>query len=145
MNKSSRPVSPAGHEGGTPPPFALTEFLERCMGNVEIATLLLGKFEKQLTTDVVAIQECLAARDTEQIARTAHALKGAAGAVAAATLLDLASEIESLSRSGQLDAIAGELSSLTSEVARCLDYLPAARAGLAAKAAGESTDPGTPQ
>jgi len=144
MNKPSQPVTPVGRDSITPPPFVLTELLDRCMGNAAIATLLLDKFEQQLSADVRGIHECLATRDAEQMARTAHALKGAAGALAAATLRDLAAEIETLSRANQLDSIAQEFTLLRSEVERCVAYLPAARAGLASSAAGTSIDSGGP-
>ncbi len=144
MNKPPQPLTPLDSECPPPPPFVLTELLERCMGNAAIATLLLDKFEQQLSADVRAIQERLAVRDAEQIGRTAHALKGAAGALAAATLRDLAAEIETLSRANQLDSIAQEFTSLRSEVERCVAYLPAARAALASNTAGTSNDPGAP-
>jgi len=108
-------------------PLSLTELSERCMGSAAVATLVLDKFEEQLTADVETIQECLAAGDVEQIARVAHALKGAAGAVAASTLRDLAAEIERLARKEEIESITRELASLRSEVDRCLAYLPAAR------------------
>ena len=119
---------------GPPLPLAVDELSERCMGNAVVATLLLDKFEKQLHGDIREIEQRLAARDAGQIARTAHALKGAAGAVAAPLLRDLAAEVETLARAENLESIARKLSSLRTEVERCLGHLPVARGVLATAA-----------
>ena len=120
-------------------PFALAELSERCMDNAAVAALLLDKFETQLNADIREIEQRLVTGDTGQIARTAHALKGAAGAVAAAALEGLAAEIEIMARSDQLDSIARELSALRVEVERCLAYLPVARGLLKSGTSGGLT------
>lgn len=127
---SDAPHSNNTQDAASAPPFVLAELSERCMGNAAVAALLLGKFEDQLAADIPTIEERLAARDAAQIASTAHALKGAAGAVAAVALRDLAATVETLARQDQLDAIAHELSALRAEAERCLGYLPAARGAL---------------
>ncbi len=109
------------------PPLVLAELSERCMGNTAIATLLLVKFEAQLRSDLLVIEQRAAAGDAAEVGRTAHALKGAAGAVAASALRTLAGEVESQARQEHLDAVTGTLSALRAEVERCLAYLPAAR------------------
>lgn len=131
MTQNPDPISP----GAAHPPLALPEFIGRCMGNAAVATLVLDKFECQLRSDVRQIQEQLAARDAVQIARTAHTLKGSAGATSAAALQVLAASIEAMAREGRLDSIAGELAELRSEVDRCLGYLPIARTMLNGAAA----------
>ena len=113
--------------GDSPPPLEVAELSERCMGNTAIATLLLDKFEKQLAHDIPEIERHLAAGDAAEIARTIHALRGAAGAVAASVLRDLAGRLEVLAQQEQLAAIAQELSVLREEAERCLDYMPVAR------------------
>lgn len=122
--------------GGSAPPFAMPELLDRCMGNAAIAVLILDKFEKQLHSDIVQIQQQVSAGDSAELARTAHALKGAAGAVAAAALHDLAAELETSARQNRLDAIAPGLAFLRAEVDRCLSHIPIAREALAVTPAG---------
>lgn len=112
------------------PPLSVVELSEHCMGNAAVALLVLDKFEKQLATDIRELEDRLASQDTAQLARTAHALKGAAGAVAATILRELASRVEDLARQRQTESIAGALSVLHTEAERCLGYLPAARAAL---------------
>ena len=113
-----------------PPPFVLAELSDRCMGSAAVATLVLDKLEKQLVDDIREIERLVGVRDSEQIGRTAHALKGAAGAAAAPALRDLAAKIETLARQDRLGAIAEEMPALHAEVMRCLACLPAAREGL---------------
>ncbi len=113
-----------------PPPFALPELLERCMGSTDVAALVLDKFEIQLREDVGAIASLITAHDAVQIARKAHALKGAAGSVAAQTLRVLAAQVESSAKQDRLDAIAGDFAALRSEIERCLTHLPGARHAL---------------
>ncbi len=130
MNQSHDHDSPVTKASTNQPPLLLGDLFERCMGNAAIATFVLDKFEKQLTTDIRDIEERLVARDAGHIARTAHALKGAAGATAATVLQNLAARIEGLARDEQLEPIAKELSGLRAEVERCLGYLPTARGAL---------------
>jgi HPt (histidine-containing phosphotransfer) domain-containing protein len=107
------------------------------MGDAAIAILLLDKFEKQLHTDILEIERQVAAGSAGEIARTAHSLKGAAGALASQPLRDCAARLEALARDNHLDSIARELSSLRAEVDRYLAYLPTTREEL------KHTTPGT--
>lgn len=116
-----------GGPKAAPLPLSVRELFDRCMGNAAVATLMLEKFEKQIRSDVRDLAERLEAQDAAKIAHTAHALKGAAGAVAAAHLRERAAEIERLAREDQLAAIGQELVALRSEIEHCLAYLPSAR------------------
>src|SRR5437870_639161 len=132
MHTKPGSTNPAGNEPAPtrPPPLSLHELTDRCMGDAALASLVLEKFEAQLNADLREIQQRLADGDAAQIARTAHALKGAAGAAAAPVLRDIAARVEMLAREVGLTGIAEELSSLRAEVDRCLEYLPRARATL---------------
>lgn len=111
----------------TQEPINVDELLERCMGNAQIALLLLDKFEAQLASDLSALTSQLGAGDTQQLARTAHALKGAAAAIAAGAVRDAAAEIDRLARTGEPQAIEGELGGLRQAAQRCVEELPALR------------------
>ncbi len=116
----------------TAAPLDTQELLQRCMKSVAIAGSLLEKFETQLRADLVTIGRQLAAGDTGEIARTAHGLKGAAGALAAAGVRECAARIELLAREPNLAPLAEEFDRLRAETERCLAYIPKARAVLAA-------------
>lgn len=114
-------------ENATNPPLHVPELSGRCMGNAQIASMLLDKFEKQLNADVGVMQGLLAAGDCAQLAKTVHALKGAAGAVAAPGVHAVAAELEGLARAQRLEEAAASLKQLRAEVERCLAYMPKAR------------------
>lgn len=123
-------------------PLELDEFSERCMGNAAIATMLLEKFEVQLHGDLDQLAQGLAAGDGEQLASTAHGLKGAAAALAASSIRALAAEIEALARNGSLDAIATELETLQAEADRCIAYMPTAKSAFSDGAAPTASGKG---
>lgn len=108
-------------------PFDMKALLERCMGNAKIATLVLEKLAQQLPDDLEHLSVSTAQADCEQTAKIAHALKGAAGTVAAATLRQFASDIETYGREQQIDKAKECLADLKREVERCLKFVPAAK------------------
>jgi HPt (histidine-containing phosphotransfer) domain-containing protein len=110
-------------------PIVVAELSERCMGNALIAAMVLEKFEAQLRSDVPELEQRLRDGRADQFARIAHALK-AAGAAAAKAVYGLAARVEQTARESRLGSIATELDALKGEIARCLAYLPEARAAL---------------
>ena len=112
-------------------PLILEEFSERCMGDPAIAMVLLEKFEAQLHRDLEEMEQGLASGDGDRIACTAHALKGAAAAVAATAIRRVAAEVETLARDNRLDQLATALPALRSEIDRCVAYIPSARSAFA--------------
>lgn len=141
MNQYQHPGSPSSDPDIASPPLALAEFLDRCMGNTAVATIVLDKFETQLRSDIRDIEDGVGTHHAERIVRTAHALKGSAGAAAAADLQRLASSVEAHARRNGADAILQELSALRAEVERCLGYVPAAREALRSGHACTSAQP----
>lgn len=117
-------MAPGGLRFGGP------EFVERCMGNTSIALTILEKFETQLRDNAREMSDQLERKDAVNLARTAHALKGAAGAVAASALMTLAGELEMLARQDQLDASLQAFSRLKAELDSCVECLPAIRSSI---------------
>jgi HPt (histidine-containing phosphotransfer) domain-containing protein len=111
-------------------PLAVPELRDRCMGSADIAVLILRKLEEQLTRDVPELENSLRLRDVAAIARTAHAMKGAAGAAAAPLLRELAATVELLARNQSLDPMIDAMNDLKTEIDRCMAFLPRARAEL---------------
>ena len=112
------------------PPIDTPKLLENCMGNVALVGMLFDKFEKQARENLIQITGQLAADDADQVAKTSHALKGAAGALAAQALQEVASRIEHAARAGALDIVSTSIAKLQAVVDRCLAYLPTARTSL---------------
>lgn len=129
---------PISHSASNrPAPLLVSELRERCMDSVDIATLLLQKFEDQIRRDLPDIEKSLVAHDASAMARTAHALKGAAGAVAAPAIREAAAKIELLAKQNSLETMIEAIDSLRAEVERCIAFLPEARQAL------HRTGPGT--
>jgi len=116
-------------------PFDTKVLLERCMGNEKIAHLVLDKLAAQLPGDVEKLTESTAAGDCVRTAQVAHALKGAAGTVAASSLREFAAQIEKFGRDNQIEKTKECLAELTREVERCLNFVPNAKAALSRPAA----------
>lgn len=119
---------PTSTPANTGAPLDPPSLLANCMGNASLVAMLLDKFEKQAREDTVRIEHAIAAGDAGQVARHAHALKGAAGALTAGDIHRTAAAIELAARQSQLDAAEQLLIDLRSDVERCLAYLPTARA-----------------
>jgi signal transduction histidine kinase/CheY-like chemotaxis protein/HPt (histidine-containing phosphotransfer) domain-containing protein len=119
---------PAPRATGSLPPIVVDTLLERCMNSLTTINAVLAKFEVQAKRDVEQIQRSIADQDAAATARTAHALKGAAGIVAAERLSNIASELERMCRAQQLDAVSQQLAELCEETRRCVEYLPQTRA-----------------
>jgi len=114
-------------------PLDCAAICERCMGNTTLVQMLLDRFEKQAIDDVATLTRLLGEGGPAVAARigdTAHALKGAAGAIAVAGVHSAAADIERAARCGSLDSLPALLQALRGEVVRCLEALPAVRASL---------------
>jgi len=129
MNVHSAVNHPDSH-GHTQRPLAVEVLADRCMGDISIASLLLDKFQRQLTLDVPDIERSLSDGGAAAVARTAHGLKGAAGAVAAEGVLAIAATIESLAQENRLVEVIAHMAVLRTEVERCMAFLPQARVEL---------------
>jgi HPt (histidine-containing phosphotransfer) domain-containing protein len=120
------------------PPLAVKELSARCMDNTALACLLLEKFETQARADLFEIAELAITRDLAGVAQRAHALKGAAGAVAAAGVRDAAANLEGSARANQLEVLSREVATLQAQIEKCLGFLPKARTELAATGSSEA-------
>jgi len=127
---SSRTASRESHEQpedipvAAPPaaPFDASELAERCMGDIDFAQRLLQTFERTGPERVEAILSQSTAGDAAAVGEAAHALKGAAGIVAAKAVHKLASEVEQAGKAGNLDEVLDTIATLQAEVDRCLGY-----------------------
>ncbi|WP_428937599.1 Hpt domain-containing protein [Fontivita pretiosa] len=134
MNDPGRPCDHELRHDTAEAPLDVDRLLQQCVGSAAIVLRVLDRFAVQLNADREAIRAAVSAADAAAVARTAHSLKGAAGAVAADRLHAVAALLETHARSGELQAVARELDALIAEIERCAAYLPAARR--AASAAG---------
>jgi PAS domain S-box-containing protein len=132
---AAAPVAPAT-EGPLPiesavPPIDGAKLNETLVGDIELIAMLVEKFEQTLSAEWEKIQTGLEAGDLEQIARSAHTLKGTAAYMAAGPIADAAAAVEHCQKVADDESLREQLSGLRQEIDRCLDFLPQFREQLA--------------
>ena len=111
--------SPAPTEASTAESvFDLAELLNRCAGDQAFARKLLGRFQTRLPEERRKLTDAVAARTPDAV-RLAHTIKGTAGNLAAATLHELAGELEILTRESRWEDTAPLLKQIDEEIERC--------------------------
>ena len=93
----------------------------RCMGNAELMQQVLKMFTEQIPAEMQTIEKALELRNTEQIARVAHRVKGTSASVSAAGLMRAAAEIEDVSRAGRVGDLPAGIERLHDEWEKYLD------------------------
>ena len=111
------------------PWFDRDGLLERCLHDCDLANELLDLFANCATSQLAAIDLAIAQRDRAAIVSIAHALKGVAGNLSAATLLRVTSRIDRVYRdtSCHAESLLRDALSLKGELERCLNDLPRLR------------------
>jgi Amt family ammonium transporter len=122
------------------PAILVDTLIERCMNDMATIDVVIKKFETQARRDVSQIQHGIEQQDLRTASRSAHALKGAAGILAADRVARIAAELERLGRQeqAQADEMQQQLAQLQQEVQRCIDYLPRLRSLAAERLSTES-------
>jgi HPt (histidine-containing phosphotransfer) domain-containing protein len=90
----------------------------RCLGNLELVERVLGKFNKQLDLDLVALERAIQAHDATEAAQVAHRIKGTAGSVSARNLHENASRTEQRALDMQLAELPRDLERMRSDRAK---------------------------
>ena len=108
----------------TEPSFSVPdELLARCVGRLDLVKRVVGTFVEQLAMDIPNLAKEISEGNSEQAAKLAHRIKGASANVAAEQLRINASELEELTRDGDLNAATEKVKSLD---ANWQDYLKVA-------------------
>jgi HPt (histidine-containing phosphotransfer) domain-containing protein len=115
--------------------------LKRCLGKAELADKLLAKLHARLGTDLNEIKAAVDAGDSEQLARCAHRLKGAAANLSAESLRAVSADLEALGRSGDIATARDTLARLKYEGRRFLqETLPLVAAAASERGALATTE-----
>jgi CheY-like chemotaxis protein/HPt (histidine-containing phosphotransfer) domain-containing protein len=118
--------------------------LKRCLGKAELADKLLVKLHARLGTDLFEIKAAIDAGDSEQLARCAHRLKGAAANLSAEPLRAVSADLEALGRSGDIAAAIDAIARLKYEGRRFLqETLPLVTAASPERGAVAASEPVT--
>ena len=84
-------------------PFDYDEMLTRCVGKVELLERAMTRFRGDLVSDLEQLSTACDAKDADQIARTAHRIKGASANVSAHQLSTAAAVLEASARKHELN------------------------------------------
>ncbi len=109
--------SPAKH----PPDELLNveELRNRCMGNIQLVERVLKKFQQRIPEQLAELEKAQELNDTELIARIVHCIKGTSANVSANGLVQIATEIEDLIRTGHMSGIPVRIEQLRNEWESC--------------------------
>ncbi len=83
--------------------FDRAGFLDRLMGDEELANEIISDFLEDVPNKLIALQEAIDKVDAPSLQRQAHTLKGASANVGALALQEIASQIEIAGESANLD------------------------------------------
>jgi Amt family ammonium transporter len=104
-------------------PVDMAAFLERCLGNPQVAFRVLDVFSIQAKEELARLQRALADGDLEQLARLAHSLKGSASNISADNVRNAARELEKFAVAGETEPLAAKLGELKTELDRCISFI----------------------
>jgi len=99
------------------PAFREDELMERCLGDVGIARMIIAAFLDDIPGQLAALKSSLAAGEPSKAELYAHKIKGAAGNVSAVSLADVAGRIEAAGRGGDLAGMSALIDELESAFA----------------------------
>ena len=104
-------------------PVNLDRLSEIAMGDPDLESELIVTFLADTSQRISEMAELIALGDASSLVRTAHAIKGSAGNMGAATLQEIAHQLELISKSGGGDGILPAYDSLKAEADRVKEYL----------------------
>jgi two-component system, sensor histidine kinase and response regulator len=106
-----------------PAAFNRTELIDRLGGDVDLLADVVQLFLDDCPKRLAAISAAVEQRDAEAIRTSAHALKGAAGTIAAAAVFEAAQTLERIGAEKRLDAAEAARRVLAREAANLMDTL----------------------
>jgi len=123
MAENEKPISSST-------PINTADVLKRCRQNPRIVVKLLESFGREAPRSLEQLSQAIVSGDLDQVAHSAHSLKGAAANVSAEALADLARELEEKTKNQDLEGAAAYVDLLQVELNRCIEFLPVALNGL---------------
>lgn len=127
VDSPSHALPPTIQDSNNGTPIDVEVLMQRCMNDATFALSILDQFESSASQYMDQIMHSTASDDAQQVSMEAHALKGAAGMLAAEALRQVAFEIEQSGKAGEIGQIRQMIDDLEKELRRCLDYIPTAR------------------
>jgi cyclic di-GMP phosphodiesterase len=104
-------------------PIDMAGIVKRCGGDPAFAAAVAERFRTQAPSELVKIEQGLAATDKEGISRAAHTLKSMSAYMGADSAVELARQVESLGHANRLAEVAPLLASLRIEIERAVAWV----------------------
>jgi Amt family ammonium transporter len=102
-----------------PHPIDYDSLLARCLNDATLLAQVATKFRDRSRLTWEQIQRAALAGDAQETARLAHAIKGSAANLSAVRLSNVAAQIETLGKAGDLSTVQTAIQQLGDELARC--------------------------
>jgi HPt (histidine-containing phosphotransfer) domain-containing protein len=103
-------------------PFDRQELAERCLGDADLLSKVLSRFEDGFQEDYQQMVTAAFDGDSQLVAQLAHRLKGSAANAAAKRICLVAGKIEQWGRARQLEDVPAALQELQNEWRLFVDY-----------------------
>jgi HPt (histidine-containing phosphotransfer) domain-containing protein len=101
------------------------------MNDAQFLSETLDCFVTETPKYIRELERTLAEEDLQSATRAVHSIKGAAGTITADRLRTVAAELEALGKEGQLNALAGRVHELKTELDTCIQYVNEVKEDLA--------------
>ncbi len=105
-------------------PVDMDDLLSRCLGRMSIAERILHRFQTALDDEIGKLQVALDREDLSEIGQIAHRIKGAALAVSAYDVSEVASQMEKQATESQLPQLISSFSLLHESRRLFHEFLP---------------------
>ncbi len=109
-------------------PIDVPALTVQCLDNLGFGLTLLEEFAKTAHDRVAALATQVAQGNLDEVAATAHALKGVVAMLAMHSLVEIFVNMESAVRDRDLASLQSLVPKLRDETQRALDYIPTVRA-----------------
>lgn len=105
-------------------PVDMDDLLSRCLGRMSIAERILQRFQTALDDEIGKLQIALDREDLDQIGQIAHRIKGAALAVSAYDVSEVASQMEKQAGASELTQLQSSFALLHESRRLFHEFLP---------------------
>ena len=114
-----QPVLPSGPTpDAAAPVFDREDFVERLMGNQELAHRIIGGFIEDIPRQIALLAQAVNQLDADAVRIAAHSIKGASASVCGLEMREIAWKLEQTGTAGDLTAVAAALPELSASFER---------------------------
>lgn len=106
------------------PPISYRELLDRCLGQPEMVTRVIDRFEAAVRDSLREVAAAADDADIAAIAKLTHDLRATAGQIAAHRLAAACREVEQTASQGEIENTLAQVDALRKAIEECLADVP---------------------